>query len=390
MKGLAGDFATMPLRDLVHHLGQRRASGTLQFVHQEGPGAGRQAVHKGVELQDGAVVSASSSEPREYLGQFLIHMGALGEEAFSRAYQLQNDAGVLLGGLLVRESLVPEEQVRVALALKFRETLLEAFRWEGGTFTFVPGTPQLPEGALAVSVDLLDVHAEGEFRETAWRAIRAVFPDGRQRLAPGPARPLAPPAPGSLDAHLLRMAREGLRIDDMVVALHATDFALYQRLYALYRQELVQPAGDGSAGGEDLEGEALVVEGLGEEEALGPPAGGAAASGVPPLPAGDAAAQLDALRRALVDPPRVPALRVPATDLKGLGLGPQELYLLSRVDGRRDLASIVRMSPLKEADALRHFYGLLERGLIGLSVGGAAAAGGAGAGGGPGEDPDFF
>jgi hypothetical protein len=51
----------------------------------------------------------------------------------------------------------------------------------------------------------------------------------------------------------------------------------------------------------------------------------------------------------------VPALAVPAPQLARLPLSAPERYLLSRVDGKRDVGSIVRVAPLKEFDALAFF-----------------------------------
>jgi hypothetical protein len=70
---------------------------------------------------------------------------------------------------------VPEQTVRSALNLKFREALLDMFSWEEGEFSFDAGTASEIEG-VPVEVNLADVHREGEFRETAWQAIRSVFP----------------------------------------------------------------------------------------------------------------------------------------------------------------------------------------------------------------------
>ncbi|HET9451307.1 MAG TPA: DUF4388 domain-containing protein, partial [Aggregicoccus sp.] len=78
MRGLAGDFATMPLKDLVVYLGNRRATGALRLE--------RAGVQKQLSLREGSVINASSNQPREYFGQFLINMGHLTEEQFMKAY----------------------------------------------------------------------------------------------------------------------------------------------------------------------------------------------------------------------------------------------------------------------------------------------------------------
>ena len=47
-------------------------------------------------------------------------------------------------------------------------------------------TAPTPVQGLDVSVSLLDVHREADLRQTAWRAIREVFPTGTRPASPGP------------------------------------------------------------------------------------------------------------------------------------------------------------------------------------------------------------
>ena len=119
-RGLAGDLSTMPLKDLVVYLGNRRASGVLDLVQPVTNGA---QTRKRVLLREGKVVHASSNQPREYFGQFLINMGQLDESQFLRVYEEQQQRGVSLGLLLATAGGLPERTVTNALSLKFRETL---------------------------------------------------------------------------------------------------------------------------------------------------------------------------------------------------------------------------------------------------------------------------
>jgi hypothetical protein len=384
-RGLTGDFGTMPLKDLVSYLGNRRASGALHLD--------RGAVQKQVWIQDGMVVSASSNQPREYLGQFLINMGHLSEDQFIKAYQTQKETKVFLGKILVMIGLVSEEVVLNALGLKMRETLMEGFLWEDGTFVFDPTErPPAFEG-LEVKVDLLDIHREGEFRETAWQAIRSVFPHGKVRLEVNEARFPAPP-PGSLDEKLLALIRERHRIEDMLLTLHANDFFVYQRLYALYRQDAVRvdDLGDaGTGGGGEAEDEEMLVgnEVVGEEQSPAEIAGHAlmfleagnladaealARRAYEMAPTPEMADTLRRCERALGDQLRqrflsgnqVPTLLVPPSQLKTMSLSAPEKYLLSRIDGGRDVLSIVSVSPLQELEALKLFQRFLDTELIRL------------------------
>lgn len=382
MRGLSGDFSTMPLKDLVVYLGNRRATGSLKVERGD--------VRKQLELREGHVVSASSNQPREFFGQFLINMGHLTEDQLEKAFSTQAETRIFLGKILVMTGLVPEATVRGTLSHKFREMILDAFHWEDGDFVFEAADTAPEVAGLEVSVDLLDVHREGEFRETAWQAIRAVFPSGAVRLSVDE-RKLPERKPGSMDERIVQLIKEGLTIDGIALALHATDFFLYQRLYALYRLDAVKVSD------EPPESElAVVVEEDGEPGIIGSEtssdevlqaaqlfldAGNARdgealarrAHEMSPSPRTSEfvkAAQaklLVHLRRELADPPKVPTLQVAAGHLKTLQLSAPERYLLSRIDGRRDVAAIVHVSPLQELDALKFFAGFVDAGLVKLA-----------------------
>lgn len=381
MHGLSGDFGTMPLKDIVNYLGNRRLSGKL-LVQRSG-------VFKDLTLAEGAVISASSNQPREYLGQFLINMGHLTEDQLSRAFEAQRETDFRLGKILVIKGIVPEATVLSMLSMKFREMLLDAFQWTDGEFQFETVEVSNRLEGLDVRVDLLDIHREGEFRETAWEAIRAAFPSGKARLSVDEKKLPEPRQPGSMDERLVQLIKDGLTIDEMALALHASDFYLYQRLYALYRREAVkvreiaapppeaaepepgpQIIGSESSVDEVLQAARMFLEGLNYRD--GEVLARRAHEMAPSPETADLlklaeTGLLEALRLVLMDPPQVPALLVPQAQLKTMQLSAPERYLLSRIDGKRDVAAIVRVSPLHELDALKYFQGFVDSGFVKLN-----------------------
>ena len=72
------------------------------------------------------------------------------------------------------------------------------------------------------------------------------------------------------------------------------------------------------------------------------------------------------LRNQLINTPRIPALLVAPAQFKDYPLTPAERYLLSRIDGIRDIRAIIRVSPIREVDALKSFVRFVEQGLISL------------------------
>lgn len=380
MQGLSGDFTTMPLKDVVQYLGNRRLSGKL-LVQRAG-------VFKDLTLSEGSVVSASSNQPREFLGQFLINMGHLTEDQLSRAFEAQRETDYRLGKILVMKGIVPEATVLSMLSLKFREMLLDACQWSEGEFQFEIADISNPLDGLDVRVDLLDIHREGEFRETAWQAMRSVFPTGQARLTVDEKKLAEPRQPGSMDERLVQLIKDGLTINEMALALHATDFYLYQRLYALYRRDAVKvresmtpppvekPAETPQViGSESSVDEVLQVARMFLESQNYRDAEVLARRAHEMSPSAETAellkqteqALLESLRQQLMEPPQVPALLVPQAQVKTMQLAAPERYLLSRIDGKRDVAAIVRVSPLHELEALKYFQDFVHHGFVKLT-----------------------
>jgi hypothetical protein len=365
MRGLSGDFATMPLKDLVIYLGNRRISGSLALV--------RDGARKQIVLDAGAVVNASSNVPREYLGQFLINLGHITEEQFERAFATQKETRVFLGRILVMIGLVSEEVLRRALAMKFRETVLEAFSWSEGSFTFEPDVRPDQSDGIDVRVSLIDIHKESDFRVSAWQQIRTAFPNGSATLTLKRDQLVDTPKPGSIDAQLFECIESAQTLDEMALRLHATDFFLYNRLYAYFKLGAIV-VNEPRTPDFDID----VDLGLGDSPTAEQILANAHAYFLQgncrdafslvrrstqitsTLDASLLLKQLEAtwypqLKSEFLSEKRVPSLTIATNHVSKLPLSAPERYLLSRVDGRRDVGSIVRVAPLKEFDALAFF-----------------------------------
>ncbi|MEW5743360.1 MAG: DUF4388 domain-containing protein [Myxococcota bacterium] len=361
MRGLTGDFSTMPLKDLVVYLANRLATGTLTLEHG--------TIIKQAVLDQGAVVNVSSNVPREFLGQFLINLGHINEEQFHRAWATQQETKVFLGRILLMIGLITEENLAAVLQLKFRETLLEAFDWRDGTFAFEAGaTPSMPEG-VQVKLPLIDVHKEADFRVQAWKHFRRAFPHGSCTLTLKRENLEEPPRPGSMDEKVLHFIDAGMTLEEIGLRLHATDFFLYNRLYALYRLGALivhdrpenVPLGIQLGLGENPSAEQLLeharkfeLEGnLRDAWALARRANQVS----PSLDAAVLLRHLEAgwlprLKAELIAPARKPTVTLSPGELAKLPLSAPERYLISRVDGRRTVENIIRVAPLREIEAL--------------------------------------
>jgi len=357
MRALMGSLALLPLGELLDLMARRGVTGSLTCE--------RGAVRKTLLVRESAAVGASSNDPREYLGQLLINFGHLTEEQLARAFQTQEETKVRLGKVLTMVSLVSADVVRQVVAIKIRETILDVFGWDSGVFTVEEGSPPLAD-ELDVSVPLADLTREAEFRATAWNAFRAAFPSGSCTLAVEQKTVPASMGKETVDGRLLAAAAEGKSIDEIGLVLHATDFHLYQRLFALSQQGIIravpaasappQGAGEVVAASDLLErARRLLAEGHCAEaeeaasRALELAPANAAARGL----LAEAQRGLAASLRSGLEPAKVPRLLVPASEITLLKLSSAEKYLLSRCDGSRDLRRIVQVAPLSELEVLK-------------------------------------
>jgi hypothetical protein len=364
-----GSFAVLPLGELAELLAKLGKTGTLSCE--------RGTVRKSLSLRTGAAVAAASNDPREYLGQLLINYGHLTEEQLSKAFQVQEETKIRLGKVLTMVGLVASDVVREVLAIKIRETMLDVFLWDSGVFTFDEGPVEAVD-ELDARVPLTEIVREAEFRSTAWSAFRGEFPSGAATLHVVEEK--VPPAlgPATVDGRLLSLAREGKTIDEIGLILHATDFHLYQRLYALSRQGWLKGSGEppppapatAEAAAQLVDrARGLLSDGHADEAEL------AAARAVELAPeSGTARAVLidaehalgERLRAEMLAGTRAPRVKLPAAELGKLRLPCVDRYLLSRCDGRRSVRDLTRLAPLRELDVLKAVRRFADSGLVEL------------------------
>ena len=371
MKGLFGDLQTMPIEETIVYLGKQKASGTLNLE--------RGWIRKQLRLQKGNVVNASSNDPREFIGQFLINLGYITEEQFHRAYETQKKTKVFLGRILIMTGAVTEKTILAVLNLKMRETLFETFLWDDGTFAFLPEKAQATLSELKLCAPLLEMYADGKQRKELWKTIRQLLPTTDIHFHVSKGNFTEPPSKTSLDARIVQLAEENHNIAEMALQLHATDFFLFQHIYTLVKAGILVPKRKDeprlNAPEEDelsssksllLRAQSCLKDGELREASLL----AKRAHARTPTAETQALSQsteshlLQELRDKWLDQKRTPVLAFPVEQLKQLTLTAPERYLLSRIDGKRSLSAIIHVSPLREVEAISFFEYFWEKGWV--------------------------
>lgn len=109
----------LPLEQLLTHLGERGASGTLTI---EVP----RAIKK-LYLLDGLLAGVTSSNPRDLLGHFLVGWGLVSEAQVAEAMRLQEQLGTPLGRILERMGAIDPDSLHGALQAQGEEAVLDLF-----------------------------------------------------------------------------------------------------------------------------------------------------------------------------------------------------------------------------------------------------------------------
>src|SRR6266568_5100137 len=115
--GILGTLNTMNVSDLLQFLGAGRKTGTLKLS--------RGSIVKEIFLEDGIIVGSSSNDPKEYLGQVLLHYGKIDEAQLQTAMEIQRQSGGKLGVILASRGFVSQADVVEVLRTRTLEIIYD-------------------------------------------------------------------------------------------------------------------------------------------------------------------------------------------------------------------------------------------------------------------------
>jgi hypothetical protein len=370
---ISGKLETMSLPDLLQWLSSNSSTGTLLVSD------GR--VEKSIFFREGRIVSSASSDPAEYLGHFLVSHRFITEAQLAAAVREQEGRKALLGKVLIEHGAISRENLDRMLMLKSEESLFQLFSWEHGDFRFVDD--ELPAHEMVpISLDVTGLLLEGMQRQDEWGSIRELVPS--MDAVPVVVRDPLPidDADDPQERAVLEAIDDDRSIHDLCLETHTSEYLVSRIVWECAGKghlKVVRPRIS------NRESTAVVV-GDGAT-ALMERAHSLLADGSYDLAARHlrAAASLEphdhilkaAIREAEheirtgievsgVERDAIPRLARPLSEVADSGISPEEGFVLSRINGTSDLASIVKISPLAELDALLVFWRLLRAGIVTL------------------------
>ena len=369
---ISGSLRTMSIEDVLGWIDKRSLVGHLSVERGE-------AAHS-FHFDEGAITYASSNMPGEHLGQLLMSAKLVSEKQLSEAFRVQAETGVFLGKVLLMSEVLNEKALKSVLEIKVREAAWDVLSWEGGHFQFEEGERQGSEFEIRVALGAtLDL---GKSQIKRWRKIRQEIPtDSLSFWVTDFFKVPDPEASERVRAQTIRLVEcieRGLTVNQMVLEHNGRRFQVLSLLAALIERGAIKTDRRSERRAESDEETATEIE----TAARGRAAGGNKAGA---LELSSRALEMDPenhslqtlhrelqrslfaeLSRELLGTFRVPKLAVDKSELEGYDLSDHERYLVGRVDGHWDLLSLMRLSPIREVDALLTFKRLHERGIIEL------------------------
>lgn len=357
--GLKGDLGTMGLEDIFQWLAVGKKTGVLEL---------RGALHtKRIAFHDGRITGVWSSDPREYLGQYLLAFNRITEEQLKEALAVQEDENQLLGRILVSRQLITEAEVRRIVQLKVEESIFDAFLWDVGTFEFQDGGSVSTKSVL-LNLDVTGLVLEGARRVDEWKRIRKIIKGGDAVVsaiseAIVEMLPLAPE-----DADILGRIDGHKSLDDIVLEMRASDFKVAKLIFDLFEKGMIRIVHAGGRLGEACSLQLQRARQLLEKQKL-EEAQMELKKLVSEQPQfQEATRMLDVVEHLLndnrLDDTIVPELAMTIEELMQSQLGPNEAFLATRVNGVWSIKDIVSISPFSSDECMAIFSKLLKRGIL--------------------------
>ena len=363
----------MSLTDLLQFLAAARKSGTLKFDQGK--------ITKQIYFKNGKIVGSKSNDPREYLGQVLLHYGKVDEIQLKVAREIQRTTGAKLGEVLVEQGFLTEDDVLTILKTRTLDAIYDLFVWTDGDFEFYDDEPP-PEDLLLIEVEPTNVIMEGIYRIDEFARYRTLVPTDRTILDLN-AGWTSSLKLGKEYRQVLFFVEKRMSVAEICYHMHSSAFHVYGQLYTLISEGLARVVGELP---EDLPPPVKEVEDLPEsvtemvwsaerklendpeaaldivQKALQQQPNNPEAQAL--LPAAEEKFVKRVYESGAIGPKSVPHLRVSPSDLMTQQIDPQEGFVLSRINGSWDIQSILSICPFREADCLKMIKKLMERGIV--------------------------
>ena len=381
---LSGNLRTMLPGDLLQWLSLGQKTGTLVISNKR--------VEKKIFFRNGRVISSASNDPREYLGQFLMSHGYLTEPELKKAMEVQQQSGILLGKILVMIDVINEPDLVRFMRLKAEEEIYDIFLWNDGDFYFVDD--ELPQmEMIPLQVDVTGIIMEGTRRVDEWARIRETI--ANEAVIPQLMKEVDYTDLEEVEEPIVRAIDGKRTIAELVLESRSSAFTVSSTVSALVRHgfaKLVDPSTSKMRAVVEEQAPAAppVPAEFNEDDEIISLLSAAqsalrnrdyektqrllrAAQNLDPnhpkirtAIKGAETVILGELRSQGLSENKVPKVAKALEEITQMNFSPNEGFILSRINGTWDIGSLIKISPIRETDAMLIFYKLWRDGIIAL------------------------
>ena len=379
---LSGNLRTMLPGDLLQWLSLGQKTGTLVITNKR--------VEKKIFFRSGRVISSASNDPREYLGQFLMSHGYITEPELKKAMEVQQQSGILLGKILVMIDVITEPDLVRFMRLKAEEEIYDIFLWNDGDFYFVDD--ELPQmEMIPLQVDVTGIIMEGTRRVDEWARIRETIPN--EAVIPALLKEVDYAELEEVEEPIVRAIDGKRTIAELVLESRSSAFTVSSTVSALVRHgfaKLVDPSTQKLKKVTEEQAVTLPPAEFNEDDEILSLLNGAqnalrgrdyektqrllrAAQNLDPnhpkirtAIKGAETVILGELRNQGLLETKVPKVARPLEEITQMNFTPNEGFILSRINGQWDIGSLIKISPIRETDAMLIFHKLWKDGIIAL------------------------
>jgi len=371
--GVSGNLKTMQPGDLLQWLSLGQKTGTLVVANKQ--------VEKRIFFKAGRVISSASNDPRDYLGQFLISHGYISEAELMKAMEVQQQSGILLGKILVMIDVISEPDLLRLMRLKAEEEIYDVFLWKEGDFKFMDD--ELPSmEMIPLQVDVTGIIMEGSRRVDEWQRIREVIP--HDVMIPVVARTIPEKGLNDVEQTIVRTIDGKRTIAEIELEARTSLFVVCSTLHKLARDGFIRMTEPGGVK-EQAPFEETPVSETDEVHSLLSRAQHAlkdkeyekaqrllkAAENLDPSQSGvrsaikgaEAVILADLYQQGITDS-KIPRISKPINEITTMNFTPNEGFILSRINGQWNLGALMKISPIRESEAMLIFYKLWKDGVI--------------------------
>ncbi len=355
----------MPPTEILQWLGGARKTGTLEVEHAR--------VVRRIHFRDGTIRSCGSDYAPTLLGQYLLARGRIGESELRTALAQQEESGRNLGAILVDAGRLTPDELERFLAAKIEESIYGIFDWDDGTFRFEPGA-EPPAGTIETELSVEHVLLHGATRQDEMRRSREVIGNDEAVLERTEADLPGAVTASPVSQRILALVDGRRTVREIVLHAHASRFLVERLLSGLVGSAVLRLT-DRSTPAVPQPVTAPVPRADVEAEVRRKIDAGDPQSALEVL---EGACRTDTTDEAflrlrdeaesacfahlfgdVLGPRRVPdVVRRPAT------CTPEESFLLSLVDGKNDVRSLVWLSPLRALAVVRSLKNLADSGAV--------------------------